>query len=157
MRELADDFRVLQITTIGAATMIVVLYPKFRTPEWRPVRAFMFVAMGLSAVVPVLHGLQMFGYEQMEKQIGLSWLVGQGVLYIAGAAIYAASWPSPFVCRGRGLTADRLEYQNGSGLVPSTSGATRIRYSMFSSSWRRRRIWLACSKLSIMSIRRGVS
>jgi adiponectin receptor len=81
------------ITTIGAGTLVVVLYPKFRTPEWRPVRAAMFVLMGLSAVVPVVHGLQMFGYEQLERQMGLSWLVGQGVLYIAGAAIYAVGFP----------------------------------------------------------------
>ena len=78
-----------QITTIGAGTSVVVLYPKFRSPEWRPVRAFMFVAMGLSAVFPVIHGLQMYGYKQLEKQIGLSWLVTQGFLYIAGATIYA--------------------------------------------------------------------
>lgn len=83
------------ITTIGAGTLVVVLYPKFRTPEWRPIRALMFVLMGLSAVVPVFHGLQMYGHEQLEKQMGLSWLVGQGVLYIAGATIYAVgidSW-----------------------------------------------------------------
>lgn len=77
------------ITTIGAGTLVVVLYHKFRTPEWRPVRALMFVLMGLSAVVPVIHGLQLYGYERLERQMGLSWLVGQGVLYIAGAAIYA--------------------------------------------------------------------
>ncbi|CZT15802.1 related to membrane proteins, contain hemolysin III domain [Ramularia collo-cygni] len=81
------------ITTIGAGTLVVVLYPKFRTPEWRPVRALMFVLMGLSAVVPVIHGLQMYGYEQLERQMGLSWLVGQGVMYITGAAIYAARVP----------------------------------------------------------------
>ena len=51
----------------------------------------MFVSMGLSALVPVLHGLQLYGYKQLEKQIGLSWLVSQGVLYVAGAAIYAVS------------------------------------------------------------------
>ena len=52
----------------------------------------MFVAMGLSAVFPVLHGLQMYGYKQLEKQIGLSWLVTQGVLYITGAGLYAVSY-----------------------------------------------------------------
>jgi len=54
----------------------------------------MFVAMGLSAVIPVLHGLRIYGVAQLEKQIGLSWLVGQGVLYVAGAAIYAVSTSS---------------------------------------------------------------
>jgi len=79
------------ISTIGAGTLAVVMLPKFRSPEWRPFRAFMFVAMGLSAIVPVLHGLSKYGVIQLEKQIGLSWLVTQGVLYVAGAVIYAVS------------------------------------------------------------------
>jgi len=51
----------------------------------------MFVGMGVSAVFPVLDGLKTFGLHAMEKQIGLSWLVLQGVLYIVGAALYAVS------------------------------------------------------------------
>ena len=51
----------------------------------------MFVCMGLSAAVPVLHGVRLYGIAQLEQQMGLSWLVGQGVLYVAGAAIYAVS------------------------------------------------------------------
>ncbi|KAK6429915.1 hypothetical protein LTR95_013933 [Oleoguttula sp. CCFEE 5521] len=81
------------ITSIGAATLVVIMYPKFRTPAWRPVRAAMFVFMGISAVVPVMHGVKLYGAEQMNRQIGLSWLVAQGVLYISGAAIYAARVP----------------------------------------------------------------
>lgn len=54
----------------------------------------MFVAMGLSAVFPVLHGLRLYGVAQMNRQIGLSWLVGQGALYILGAGIYAVSQAS---------------------------------------------------------------
>jgi len=51
----------------------------------------MFVAMGASAVIPVLHGISLFGITQLEQQMGLSWLVLQGVLYVSGAAIYAVS------------------------------------------------------------------
>jgi adiponectin receptor len=75
------------------ATAIVVLFPQFRTPAWRPFRAFMFVAMGLSAVVPVFHGIRVFGVERLNQQMGLSWLVTQGFLYILGAGIYAVSGP----------------------------------------------------------------
>ena len=53
----------------------------------------MFVALGLSALFPVLHGLKMFGIEQMRSQAGLSWVVLQGALYIVGAGIYAARIP----------------------------------------------------------------
>jgi adiponectin receptor len=51
----------------------------------------MFVLMGLSAVIPVIHGLHRYGYEQLERKIGLSWLVGQGAMYVLGAGIYAVS------------------------------------------------------------------
>ncbi|KAK4998391.1 hypothetical protein LTR66_002365 [Elasticomyces elasticus] len=81
------------ITTIGAGCGIVSVMAKFRTPQWRPFRAFMFVAMGLSAAVPVLHGLKVYGFSQLDQQIGLKWLVLQGLLYIVGAGIYAARVP----------------------------------------------------------------
>ena len=51
----------------------------------------MFVAMGLSAIFPVIHGLMLYGVASMERRIGLSWLVLQGILYIVGAGIYAVS------------------------------------------------------------------
>ncbi len=49
----------------------------------------MFIAMGLSAVFPVLHGLKLYGIWQMNNQIGLFWVVLQGFFYILGACIYA--------------------------------------------------------------------
>lgn len=51
----------------------------------------MFVGLGLFAVVPVLHGLNMHGLDDMQGRIGLSWLVLQGFLYILGAGLYAVS------------------------------------------------------------------
>ena len=62
----------------------------------------MFVAMGLSAVFPVIHGLRLYGFTSMDQRIGLSWLVLQGLLYILGAGIYAVSFSlrpfAPFPC-----------------------------------------------------------
>ncbi|KZF19794.1 hemolysin-III channel protein Izh2 [Xylona heveae TC161] len=84
------------ISSIGFGCAVVSVIPKFRTPAWRPFRASMFVAMGLSAVFPVLHGLQLYGFEQINRQMGLSWTVLQGFLYILGAGIYAARVPERF-------------------------------------------------------------
>ena len=81
------------ISSLGVGCTAVSVVPRFRTRFWRPYRAAMFIAMGLSAVFPVLHGLVVFGFQQMRKQIGLSWLVLQGALYILGAGIYAARVP----------------------------------------------------------------
>ena len=86
----------------------------------------MFVAMGLSAVVrttkriwlrsidncaniqqfPVIHGLRLYGFKQMQDQIGLSWLVSQGILYIAGASIYAVSLGARDVLKMQGVVPD---------------------------------------------------
>lgn len=75
--------------SVGFGCTFLSVTPKFRTPLWRRYRAGMFVAMGLSAVFPVLHGLNLYGIQQMNKKIGLSWIVLQGLLYILGAGIYA--------------------------------------------------------------------
>ena len=69
------------------------MHPQFRTPALRPVRALMFVLMGLSAVFPVLHGIKLYGVEHLRNSVGLDWVVLQGVLYIAGAGLYAARIP----------------------------------------------------------------
>lgn len=81
------------ICTLGLGCAVVSILPWFRTPRWRPFRAAMFVSMGLSAVFPVIHGLQLYGLDQMMRQIGLGWLLLQGFLYILGAGIYAARVP----------------------------------------------------------------
>ncbi|KAH4415117.1 hypothetical protein HBH92_073680 [Parastagonospora nodorum] len=81
------------ITTLAACTSVVSMHNKFRTPALRPFRALMFVLMGLSAVFPVLHGIQLYGVAHMRKAAGMDWVVLQGVLYITGAAIYAARVP----------------------------------------------------------------
>lgn len=88
---MADMMPKVKISILGFGCTIVSVSPKFRTPKWRPFRASMFVAMGLSAVIPVLHGVKLYGLQQMNDRIGLSWLILQGFLYVLGAAIYAVS------------------------------------------------------------------
>ncbi|PNS20771.1 Cell morphoproteinsis protein PAG1 [Sphaceloma murrayae] len=81
------------ITGLALLCTGVSVLPGFRTPKWRPARAGMFVAMGLSAVVPVGHAVVAFGVAECDRRMGLSWVVRQGVLYIAGAGLYAARIP----------------------------------------------------------------
>ena len=80
-----------QIMTIGTACTMVSINPKFRSPQWRSFRATMFVAMGLSAVFPVLHGVSKYGVSHLNQAMGLRWVVLQGFLYVLGAFIYAVS------------------------------------------------------------------
>jgi len=81
------------ISLIGLATAYATVAPKFRTPEYRAIRAALFVSMGLSGVIPVIHGMFAFGPSRMDRTISLKWLIGQGVLYTTGAVIYAMRIP----------------------------------------------------------------
>ncbi|EXJ91690.1 hypothetical protein A1O3_00240 [Capronia epimyces CBS 606.96] len=83
----------LMISTLGIACTAASVLPRFRSSAWRPYRALMFVGMGISAVFPVLDGLKTMGLDAMENQMGLSWVVLQGILYIVGAGFYAARIP----------------------------------------------------------------
>lgn len=78
-----------QITTNSIACAIAAVLDKFRTPAFRPVRAAMFVGLGLSAIFPVVSGLKLYGLQALRERIALDWLVAHGLMYIAGAAIYA--------------------------------------------------------------------
>jgi adiponectin receptor len=85
-RYVTDEF---QICSLGVVCTTMSVLQRFRTPAWRTYRAVMFICMGLSAVFPVLDGLRLFGVDALERQMGLSWVVLQGALYIFGASLYA--------------------------------------------------------------------
>lgn len=57
--------------------------------------------MGLSALLPVTHGLYVFGFRHLNHRMKVKYLVAQGSLYIFGAGLYAARvpekiWPGKF-------------------------------------------------------------
>jgi adiponectin receptor len=49
----------------------------------------MFVGLGLSSVIPIIHALRIYGYQGLEDRISVSWVAAQGGFYIFGAALYA--------------------------------------------------------------------
>jgi adiponectin receptor len=49
----------------------------------------MFVGLGVSGVLPVCQGAFIYGYHDLEKRMGLNWVLLQGALYIFGAFLYA--------------------------------------------------------------------
>ncbi|KXJ95718.1 hemolysin-III related-domain-containing protein [Microdochium bolleyi] len=81
------------IILLGVACGVVSWVERFRTPAWRPYRAGIFVGLGASGVIPVCHALSMYEFYQLDEQMGLSWVLLQGFLYIFGAFLYAARWP----------------------------------------------------------------
>ena len=73
--------------------MTVSWLDHFRTPEYRTFRATVFVGLGLSGIVPFIHGLLIYGYTELNQKMSLNLVLLQGFLYVTGAAIYATRWP----------------------------------------------------------------
>jgi adiponectin receptor len=53
----------------------------------------MFISMGLSAVIPVIHGISIFGFSRLSQTMALPYVLIQGAFYIFGAGLYAARFP----------------------------------------------------------------
>ncbi|KAI3343037.1 mPR-like GPCR protein [Ustulina deusta] len=81
------------ISLLGLGCGLVSWVERFRTPRWRPYRAAMFVGLGVVGVVPVCHGLIIYGYHSLNERMGLNWVLLEGGLYIFGAFLYAVRWP----------------------------------------------------------------
>jgi len=76
---------------LGTITIVILLCPKFRGPKWRMFRILILAATGLSGIAPLVHGIKMFGFEQMMRQSGLPYYLAEGALLVLGALIYAVS------------------------------------------------------------------
>lgn len=84
------------ICTLGIATIMVSLLDRFAEPAWRSFRAGLFIAFGLSGVVPAVHYGFMEGWFNSVSQKSLGWLSLMAVLYISGAILYAFRFPERF-------------------------------------------------------------
>jgi adiponectin receptor len=54
-------FYSLSILSLGGLATYTVVAPKFTTPAYRPIRTTVFLALGLSAIVPVAHICALYG------------------------------------------------------------------------------------------------
>lgn len=81
------------ISILAVGCTAITLMERFRSPAWRPYRAGCFIGLGMSAVIPVAHGVKMYGVEHMQNSMGLNWVLLMGFLYLLGAGLYAARWP----------------------------------------------------------------
>ncbi|KAM0204847.1 hypothetical protein ACHAQD_007216 [Fusarium lateritium] len=81
------------ICILGTGCGLVSWIERFRTPTWRPYRTMMFIGLGVSGIVPVIHGACIYGLQGLEERMSLSWVVLHGAMYIFGAVLYAARWP----------------------------------------------------------------
>ncbi|KAH8887123.1 mPR-typeG-protein-coupled receptor, partial [Thozetella sp. PMI_491] len=71
----------------------VTVHPKFRTPAYRTRRAIMYTSLGLTAIVYVLHGILLHGWQVQNLRMSLMWELLTASLFILGATLYALRIP----------------------------------------------------------------
>ncbi|KAG0532000.1 hypothetical protein BDA96_04G070000 [Sorghum bicolor] len=80
------------ITALGALVVAALLSPSCSSPRYRRLRAALFLAMGLSGVVPALHALWLnWGHAACYLALGLE--VAMGLAYATGAWFYVSRVP----------------------------------------------------------------
>ncbi|MBN3304573.1 PAQR2 protein, partial [Amia calva] len=84
------------ICVLGISAIVVSQWDRFATPQYRGVRAGVFVGLGLSGVVPTLHFVISEGFFRATTIGQMGWLFLMAVLYITGACLYAARIPERF-------------------------------------------------------------
>ncbi|TFK49074.1 HlyIII-domain-containing protein [Heliocybe sulcata] len=85
---------IISISGIGAAW--IVLDPEYSRPTHRGARTRVFIALGVSAVLPVSHAVLSHGPSKLLYEMGFGWLILSGALYIAGALLYANRIPERY-------------------------------------------------------------
>ncbi|TPX66970.1 hypothetical protein SpCBS45565_g04143 [Spizellomyces sp. 'palustris'] len=84
----------LAMTTLfGVLTLFMCLSSRFSTPEYRFIRTGNFSALGLSGVLPLLHSINLYGFNFVSGSLAFWNLVIMAALYLAGAGIYASRIP----------------------------------------------------------------
>ncbi len=85
----SNDRSPLQLWGMWAAAIIGVLLVTLWTDMPRGARAAAYVALGVSSVPQLLTLPRFMGWPPT------AWVALAGVIYIAGAAVYARRWPNP--------------------------------------------------------------
>ncbi|KAK7219202.1 hypothetical protein V2G26_007205 [Clonostachys chloroleuca] len=81
------------IGVIGASTIITNINPKLQSHKYRYKRTLAFVATGISVVAPLIHGLDVFGLDLMNKKAFTWTIVAKIGCLLSGTALYAIRFP----------------------------------------------------------------
>ena len=84
---------VAQATIAGLSCVFFTMQPRFRTPAFRTMRSLSFSLLGLSAFIPVMHGIFINGWEVQNGRMSITYFLGLGILNGTGTTVYAARIP----------------------------------------------------------------
>ena len=77
------------VSVLAAGCVYATLHPAFRRPKYRPYRAAMYAGLGLSFIIPIVHGITIFGWETQMWRMSLDWMALMTAFNLTGGALYA--------------------------------------------------------------------
>ncbi|VFQ95172.1 unnamed protein product [Cuscuta campestris] len=89
---LSRVFYFASITLLGTLAAVSLLSPALTSGRFRSFKAAVFLALGLSGIVPAAHTALLYGHHP-QVAAALWCEMAMGVLYAAGAAFYVARFP----------------------------------------------------------------
>lgn len=89
----AKIFYTLLVTVLGTSAVVVSMHRSFTSPRYRPLRAGLFMGLGLSGLIPCIHSIVIYGFWHSVNKGSLGWLSVMAMLYLTGATIYAVRVP----------------------------------------------------------------
>jgi predicted membrane channel-forming protein YqfA (hemolysin III family) len=72
-------------------TIVTNVHPKLQSQKYRSMRTLAFVATGMSVVLPLIHGLNIFGLDLMNKKAFTYTMVAKIGFLLSGTALYVVS------------------------------------------------------------------
>ncbi|KAH3919625.1 hypothetical protein HBI56_029110 [Parastagonospora nodorum] len=81
------------VSVLAAGCVYATLHPAFRRPKYRPYRATMYAGLGLSFIIPIVHGISIFGWETQMWRMSLDWMALMTTFNLTGGALYAMRIP----------------------------------------------------------------
>ncbi|KAF8960327.1 hemolysin-III related-domain-containing protein [Flammula alnicola] len=96
------------MTSAGLGAAYIVLNPEYAKPTHRGARTTVFIALGLGAIVPVTHMFLTHDFYALVTEMGITWLLISGALYIGGALLYPSNLCFPFLRCSANRIPERL-------------------------------------------------
>ncbi|EHB02794.1 Adiponectin receptor protein 1 [Heterocephalus glaber] len=84
------------VCVLGTSAITVAQWDRFATPKHRQTRAGVFLGLGLSGVVPIMHFTITEGFGKATTVGQMGWFFLMAVMYITGAGLCAAHIPERF-------------------------------------------------------------
>lgn len=89
---LASQIYLTSISLLGILVIITLLAPSLSAPQFRPLRAILFLSMGFSGIIPAAHALILhWGHPHIFVALGYE--LAMALLYATGVVFYVSRFP----------------------------------------------------------------